>query len=86
MFAQGDRVRPFSGSRRSHHAIVAVQADYTGRTLDPGRWKSFGKLQRELAHLDLKDDPLARAEVRRVWIGRHKAARAHMKHKRGGLE
>ena len=28
----------------------------------------------------------ARAEVRKVWIGRHKAARAHMKHKRGELD
>ena len=64
----------------------AVRAALEDGTLDPGRWKSFGKLQRELAHLDLKDDPLARAEVRKVWIGRHKAARAHMKHKRGGME
>lgn len=64
----------------------AVQAALADGTLDEGRWKSFGKLQRELAHLDLKDDPLARAEVRRVWINRHKAGRAKMKHKWKGAE
>ncbi|WP_340646166.1 ribosome small subunit-dependent GTPase A [Phenylobacterium sp.] len=70
----------------AHHTEpgCAVRAALEDGTLDARRWKSFGKLQRELAHLDLKDDPLARAEVRKVWISRHKAARAHMKHKRGG--
>lgn len=51
----------------------AVRAALEDGTLDEGRWKSFGKLQRELAHLDLKDDPQARAEVRRIWINRHKS-------------
>ena len=64
----------------------AVRTALEDGSLDPDRWKSFGKLQRELAHLDLKDDPLARAEVRKVWINRNKAARAHLKHKHKGGE
>ncbi|CAN5882332.1 ribosome small subunit-dependent GTPase A [soil metagenome] len=64
----------------------AVRAALEDGSLDEDRWRSFGKLQRELAHLDLKDDPLARAEVRRVWIHRNKAARAHLKHKHRGGE
>jgi len=59
----------------------AVRAALEDGSLDPGRWKSFSKLQRELAHLEAKDDPLVRAEVRKVWIARHKAGRAQMKHR-----
>ena len=40
---------------------------------------SFQKLQRELAHLERKEDPVAREAHRRHWIGIHKSARAHMK-------
>ncbi len=36
------------------------------------RWRSYGKLQRELAHLARKDDPRERAEQRKVWIQRAK--------------
>ncbi|HEY1427137.1 MAG TPA: ribosome small subunit-dependent GTPase A [Caulobacteraceae bacterium] len=50
--------------------------------LDTARWKGFLKLQRELAHLERKEDPVAREAHRRHWVGVHKAARAHMKAKR----
>jgi len=58
------------------------QALEAGR-LDHDRWKSFQKLQRELAHMERKEDRVARAAYRKHWIGVHKAARAHMKSKRG---
>ena len=45
-------------------------------SLDAGRWRNYGKLQRELAHLARKDDPRARAEPRKVWIQRAKTYRA----------
>ena len=54
----------------------AVRAALGAGELDPDRWKSFQKLQRELAHLDRREDPLARIEARRVWIQRTKDYRA----------
>jgi ribosome biogenesis GTPase len=57
----------------------AVRGALESGALDEGRWRSFQKLQRELAHLARKEDPVAREAHRRHWIGIHKAARAHMK-------
>jgi ribosome biogenesis GTPase len=54
----------------------AIRAALEGGVLDPGRWRGFQKLQRELAHLDRREDPIARIEARRVWIQRTKAYRA----------
>jgi ribosome biogenesis GTPase / thiamine phosphate phosphatase len=54
----------------------AVRAALEDGELDAGRWKSFQKLQRELAHLDRRDDWQARAEARKVWIQRTKNHRA----------
>ena len=42
------------------------------RHLDEGRWRSYAKLQRELAHLARRDDPGEQARVRKVWIQRSK--------------
>ena len=57
----------------------AVHAALAHGELDPDRWKSFQKLQRELAHLDRREDPLARIEARRVWIQRTRNNRARKK-------
>ncbi len=54
----------------------AIHAALDQGELDPERWRSFQKLQRELAHLDRREDPLARIEARRVWIQRTKTYRA----------
>jgi ribosome biogenesis GTPase len=51
-------------------------------TLSADRWQSFLKLQGELAHEHRKADPRARAESRKAWISRNKAAKARMKAKR----
>ena len=47
------------------------------------RWRNWGKLQRELAHLGRREDPVARAAARKVWIQRQKQGRAGKK--RGDL-
>src|SRR3569833_585928 len=44
--------------------------------LDPARWRAHGKLQRELAFQNGKEDPRLRAENRKVWIRRNKEHRA----------
>jgi ribosome biogenesis GTPase / thiamine phosphate phosphatase len=53
----------------------AVQAALAGGTLEGGRWESYVKLQRELAHLERKGDPRAQAAERKKWIQRSKAHR-----------
>ncbi|MGH6964072.1 MAG: ribosome small subunit-dependent GTPase A [Phenylobacterium sp.] len=60
----------------------AVQAALADGTLAADRWQSFQKLQGELAYEHRKADPRARAESRKVWISRNKAAKARMKAKR----
>jgi ribosome biogenesis GTPase len=57
----------------------AVRAALEAGTLDPGRWKSFQKLGRELAMLDRRDDPIAREAHRRRWAVINKANRARAK-------
>ncbi len=57
----------------------AIRAALEDGALDPDRWRSFQKLQRELAHLDRREDPIARIEARRVWIRRTKDYRARKK-------
>ena len=54
----------------------AIQAALADGSLDAGRWRSYAKLQRELAHLARKDDPRERAEARKVWIQRSRDYRA----------
>jgi ribosome biogenesis GTPase len=54
----------------------AVQAALADGRLDADRWRSFQKLQRELAHETRKEDPRARAAARKVWIARTRGARA----------
>lgn len=58
----------FSDCAHETEPGCAVRAALAGGTLDGERWRSYGKLQRELAHLARKDDPRERAEQRKVWI------------------
>jgi ribosome biogenesis GTPase len=53
-----------------------VRAALADGTLDRDRWRSYAKLQRELARLARRDDPRKRAELRKVWIQRTRAHRA----------
>ena len=77
--AQGCR---FNDCGHTNEPGCAIRAALESGELDSSRWRSFQKLQREMAHLERKEDPLAREAYRRHWIGIHKAARAHMKAKR----
>jgi len=77
--AQGCR---FNDCGHTNEPGCAIRAALESGELDSSRWRSFQKLQREMAHLERKEDPLAREAYRRHWIGVHKAARAHMKAKR----
>jgi ribosome biogenesis GTPase len=57
----------------------AVREALEAGVLDPGRWKSYRKLQRELAMLDRREDPVAREAYRRRWAHINKANRARAK-------
>lgn len=57
----------------------AVREALHDGALDPGRWKNFQKLRRELAHQARKEDRVAREAHRRHWIAIHKAARSYTK-------
>ena len=60
----------------------AVQAALADGSLDPGRWQSFQKLQREQAHTARQSDPrLARAQ-RNEWRKINQALRQHYRLKR----
>ena len=60
----------------------AVRAALASGALDEDRWRSFQKLQRELAHEARRQDPGAREAERRRWIAVHKAGRQRMRAKR----
>ena len=57
----------------------AVRAALDAGALDPGRWRNFQKLQRELSHQERKEDRVAREAERRRWITISKAQRASRK-------
>jgi ribosome biogenesis GTPase len=77
--AQGCRFRDCAHDREPGCAVQAALAD---GTLDAERWKSFQKLQKELAHAVRKEDPLAVQAERKRWAAIQKSARAHTKSKR----
>jgi ribosome biogenesis GTPase len=60
----------------------AVQAALADGTLDAERWRSFQKLQKELAHGVRKEDPLAAAAERKRWAAINKAGRQRTRDKR----
>jgi ribosome biogenesis GTPase len=53
----------------------AIRAALADGSLDPARYESYVKLQRELAHLERKGDPRAMSAARKKWIQRSKALR-----------
>jgi ribosome biogenesis GTPase len=56
----------------------AIKRALADGTLDHARWQSYGKLQRELRALELKQDKRAKSEERKRWR-RHSRARRHPK-------
>lgn len=64
----------------------AIAAALRDGGLSEERWSSYGKLQRELAHLDRRDDPLARGAERRRWVRLSKDYRSRKRQKDRGWE
>ncbi len=61
----------------------AVRGALATGTLDPGRWTSYEKLRREIAHVERASDPRAREAERRRWKAIHAAAERRMRAKYG---
>ena len=57
----------------------AIRAALDAGTLEFGRWASYGKLQRELAHLERRLDKRAQADERKRWAKVGAQARANMR-------
>jgi ribosome biogenesis GTPase len=60
----------------------AVRSALSEGTLDPGRFDSWRKLQRELRFLEIKTDARARAEETAKWKAISKSMKHHPKAKR----
>ena len=56
-----------------------MQAALEDGTLDPVRWESYLKLQRELEHLERRLDKRAQSEARKEWARRGAAGREAMR-------
>ena len=69
----------FSNCRHEREPGCAVREALESGDLDPGRWRSYQKLQKELAFEQRKEDPALREAARQVWMKRAKANRARMK-------
>jgi ribosome biogenesis GTPase len=69
----------FSDCHHGNEPGCAVRAALESGELDPGRWKSFVKLQKELHYQHLKDSPDARQAYLRRWKPIIKAQRARHK-------
>ena len=67
----------FADCRHEGKPGCAVQAALEEGRLSSDRLTSFGKLQRELAHLQRQDDPRARQAQRKMWVVRNKALKVH---------
>jgi ribosome biogenesis GTPase len=64
----------------------AVQAAVEAGVLAADRLAGWAKLNRELAHLERKDDKRADSEARKRWRSLHKAGRARSRENRRGWE
>jgi ribosome biogenesis GTPase len=62
----------------------AVREARENGALDEGRWRSFVKLRKEIAHQASQEDPLLREQTRRKWVTIHKANRARYKAREHG--
>ena len=69
----------FSDCHHGNEPGCAVRAALESGELDPGRWKSFNKLQRELAFQARKEDPRMREAHNRHWVAIAKASRVGKK-------
>ncbi len=61
----------------------AIRAALADGTLEPGRWESYLKLQRELAQLERRVDKRLAAQEKKKWLEAGAEGRANMLRKRG---
>ena len=69
----------FSDCRHEREPGCAIRSALETGHLDEGRWRSYVKLQKELAFEQRKEDPVLREAARQVWLKRAKANRARTK-------
>jgi ribosome biogenesis GTPase / thiamine phosphate phosphatase len=62
----------------------AVQQALADGTLDPERWESYRKLQKELRHLERKQNIRVRLSDKALWKRRHRIGMENMRRKYGG--
>jgi ribosome biogenesis GTPase len=72
----------FGDCRHEREPGCAVAAALEEGTLDPARFESWRKLQKELRWLEVKTDRRARAEETAKWKAIHKSMKHHPKAKR----
>ncbi|MDQ6920998.1 MAG: hypothetical protein M3170_05305, partial [Candidatus Dormibacteraeota bacterium] len=72
-----------SDCRHEGEPGCAVAAALADGTLDPARWASYQKLQRELRSIEVRADARLQIEERRRWKALQNAARSRMIAKRG---
>jgi ribosome biogenesis GTPase len=65
----------FADCTHLHEPGCAVRAAIADGSLDPERFDSYLKLQRELRALELKKDARLRSEARKEWRRRHREMR-----------
>ena len=76
----------FSDCAHGTEPDCAIRAALDNGTLDYGRWTSYRKLQRELAHLERRLDKRLQSEERKRWIrSRRRGARANAREAQGPL-
>jgi ribosome biogenesis GTPase len=76
----------FRDCRHQDEPGCAVQAAVDAGALSAERLDAWGKLRRELQHLERKDDKRAESEQRKRWRSIHKAGRERMREKRRGWD
>ena len=72
----------FSDCRHDAEPGCAVRAALQDGSLDEGRYAGWRKLQKELAHLSAREDPLAREATRLLWKSRAKMQKNFRKDRR----
>jgi len=72
----------FRDCTHSNEPGCAIQNALRSGGIDSARWRSYCKLQGELRHELLQQDPLAQTAVKAKWKAIHKAMRNHPKHQR----
>jgi ribosome biogenesis GTPase len=69
----------FSDCRHETEPGCAVREAIALGAVPPGRWESYRKLQREIAAVERRRDPMLRAEERQKWKVINKSLRSHPK-------